>query len=84
MTFLWDDDDGEGGNVSHIVRHRVSPRECEEVRRGLPDVRRDTRPEHPSTWAFIGRTEGGRKVLVAVQWADQAEDTMRVVTAYEI
>lgn len=82
VTLVWDEDE-EGGNAAHIAAHRVSPSECEEIRRGLPDIKKDTRAEHASTWTFIGRTEGGRKLQVSLRWVDEEEDTMRVVTAFE-
>ena len=69
----WDED-----NVEHIGRHGVSPEEAEQACFSRPKVRRG----RCGRYLVLGRTAGGRYVLVVV--AHVAGGEGRVITARDM
>jgi hypothetical protein len=74
--FEWDT-----GNVSHIVRHKVTPEEAEQVLRNDPFDLAYEMVEGEERWTSIGHTDSLRVLLLV--WTLRGEEIVRVVTARE-
>lgn len=69
----------DGANEAHLARHRVSPTEVLQVFNAdplwAPNVKGRT-----ADWLMIGRTRGGRALVVAVLY-DEMRAVLRPITA---
>lgn len=72
----WDD-----GNLEHATAHGVSADEIDQVLANDPVYRRNKRGRSADFLAY-GATDGGRRVVVAVEWR-RANRVMRPITAWE-
>ncbi|MBS3932845.1 MAG: BrnT family toxin, partial [Truepera sp.] len=70
MEFEWDD-----ANIDHIANHGVEPFEAEEA---ATDRARTPFPAHSGNVGLIGKTEGGRLLVVILE---RKSRLWRVVTA---
>jgi len=61
VEFEWDDD-----NVEHLAGHGISPEEAEQVLSG-PSVRTRGGTRAPDRFRALGRTTGGRYLLLICQ-----------------
>ncbi len=78
-SILWDDDDDPDGNVQHIADHGLDVEDVEWVL-GAPLTEGNSNSTgRPAVWGF---TPGGTYIIVIYEEIDQ--DTIRVVTAYEV
>lgn len=68
------------GNEEHLTRHGVSAAEVYQALTGDPEVRRN-RGQRTATHLAMGRTTGGRRLVVA--FVDQGGGTVRPITAWE-
>ncbi len=69
------DDPDAYTNTEHLARHNVTPEEVDEILKGDFRVfrnRRDRAGDH----VLIGRTVGGRRLLVAVRWHDEQDGVL--------
>ena len=76
MAFEWDED-----NEGHLARHGISRREAEEALSGLT-VRVRRRTDSPDRIHLLGRTAGGRYLLVIVQ--EKGGDLIRPFTGWDM
>jgi uncharacterized DUF497 family protein len=74
MSFEWD-----AGNVDHIARHGVTPRECEEAYQNGPMVIEHHRRMHERRRVCLGQTNTGRLLTFVVT---ERKGRLRFVTAY--
>ncbi len=72
----WDD-----GNLAHATGHGVSAEEIDQVIAKGPVYRRNRRGRSTDYLAF-GETDGGRRIVVAVEWRPRTR-TMRPISAWE-
>ena len=78
-SILWDSEDDPDGNVQHIAEHGLEIDDVEWVL-GAPDSEgRSNSSGLPAAWGY---TPAGIYIIVVYQEID--EDTVRVVTAYEV
>lgn len=67
-------------SVAHIARHGITPEEVEDVLFSPPlDARRG---EREGTYLVLGRSEGGRRLLVVI--APRPHNSWYVVTARDV
>jgi len=78
-SILWDSEDDRDGNVQHIAEHCL---EIEDVEWVLGAPESDGRSNSSGLPAAWGYTPAGIYIIVVYQEID--EDTIRVVTAYEV
>lgn len=78
-AIIWDLDDDPGGNVGHCADHGVTKEEVEEVLRNSSDIDISRSSGQP---IVFGDTDGGRHLIVVYDQID--DDTIRVVTAYDV
>jgi len=78
-SILWDSEDDPDGNVQHIAEHGL---EIEDVEWVLGAPESDCRSNSSGLPAAWGYTPAGIYIIVVYQEID--EDTIRVVTAYEV
>ncbi len=78
MDILWDAADNDEGNVSHLLRHGVTPGEAAEV---LYDPRSVTTSSRSSERSVtFGFTLHGRYLAVVWDWEDK---NIRPISAYD-
>lgn len=78
-SILWDPDDDPLGNVQHIEEHGLNIEDVEFVL-GAPSSEGKSRSSGlPAAWGY---TLDGQYIIVIYEQVD--EDTIRVVTAYEV
>ena len=78
-SILWDADDDPDGNVQHIADHGLDVNDVEWVL-GAPTSEGVSKSSGmPAVWGF---TPDGTYIIVSYQEID--EDTIRVITAYEV
>jgi len=78
-SILWDAEDDPSGNIQHIAEHGLDIEDVEWVL-GAPD--REGISKTSGMLAAWGYTPAGVYIIVVYQKID--EDTIRVVTAYEV
>lgn len=79
QSIIWDEDDDPLGNVQHVADHDLSIDDVEYAL-GSPDTVGASRSSGlPAIWGY---TPDGRYIMVVFEQID--EDTIRVVTAYEV
>jgi uncharacterized DUF497 family protein len=79
QSIIWDEDDDPLGNVQHIADHDLSIDDVEAV---LTDPDSDGTSRSSGLPAVWGYCPDGRYIIVGYEQID--EDTIRVVTAYEV
>jgi hypothetical protein len=75
IEFDWDD-----ANIGHVARHRVTPKEAEEVVLGDPMDLGMEIVEGEVRHLNLGSTQRDRILLVVTTWR---KDRVRVVTAFD-
>ena len=79
LRILWDAEDDPDGNVQHIAAHDLTIEDVEAVL-ASPTSRGNSRSTGlPVVWGYVA---DGRYILVVYESVDQ--ETLRVVTAYEV
>lgn len=73
--------DFDDGNLEKLARRGISPSHVRQVHRNGPMFRRNKRSV-TATWLMTGRDDGGRELVVAVLWADEAERILRPITGW--
>ncbi len=79
LRVLWDSEDDPDGNVEHVLQHGVSPDDVEHVLSHAQSEGYSRSTGLPVAWGY---TLDGRYVIVVYDRID--EDTIRVITAYEV
>ena len=79
LRILWDDPDDPEGNVEHIAEHGLSMDDVEDVLGNPSSEGRSHSSGLPCVWGY---TLEGLYILVVYEVID--EDSIRVVTAYEV
>lgn len=78
-SILWDADDDPDGNVQHIAEHGLDVDDVEWVLGAPTSEGMSDSTGRPAAWGF---TPDGSYIVVIYEKID--EDTIRVVTAYEV
>ena len=78
-SIFWDEDDDPQGNVQHIAEHDLTIEDVEEVLADPTSEGNSNSSGFPAVW---GHVPDGRFIIVVFEEID--EDTVRVVTAYEV
>lgn len=78
-SILWDADDDPDGNVQHLAEHGLEVEDVEWVLGAPTSEGRSASSDRPAVWGF---TPEGIYIIVIYEAID--EDTIRVVTAYEV
>jgi uncharacterized DUF497 family protein len=78
-SILWDDDDDPEGNVQHIAEHGLDIDDVEWVLSAPLSEVTSKSTGRPAVWGFA---PDGTYIIVIYEEID--EDTIRVVTAYEV
>jgi uncharacterized DUF497 family protein len=79
LRILWDDPADPLGNVQHLEEHGLSIEEVEEVLEAPTNEGFSASSNRPCVWGYT--LEG---VYIMVVYDEIDEDTIRVVTAYEV
>jgi uncharacterized DUF497 family protein len=79
LRILWDGPDDPEGNVQHIAEHGLSIDEVEEVLVSPSSEGLSKSTGRPVAWGY---TQEGLYLIVVYEQVD--EETIRVVTAYEV
>jgi uncharacterized DUF497 family protein len=79
LRILWDDPDDPEGNVQHVGEHGLSIDDVEDVLENPLSDGTSKSTNRPCVW---GHTAEGLYIIVVYEQVD--EDTIRVVTAYEV
>jgi uncharacterized DUF497 family protein len=79
LRIIWDEDDDPDGNVEHIAEHGLEIEDVEHVLLDPAEEGTSRSTGLPAVWGF---TADGIYIIVVVDFID--EDTIRVVTAYEV
>ncbi len=79
FRIIWDDPDDPGGNVCHIAEHDLSVDDVEEVLNNPTSDGKSASTGRPCVWGY---TLEGLYIIVVYERID--EDSIRVVTAYEV
>jgi uncharacterized DUF497 family protein len=79
LRILWDDPADPGGNVQHIFEHGLGIEDVEEVLASPTNEGVSASTSRPCAWGY---TLEGLYIIVVYEEID--EDTIRVVTAYEV
>jgi uncharacterized DUF497 family protein len=79
LRIIWDEDDDPDGNVEHIAEHGLEIEDIEHVLADPASEGTSSSTGLPAAWGF---TPDGLYIIVVYAAID--EDTIRVVTAYEV
>lgn len=79
LRILWDDPDDPLGNVQHIGEHGLAIEDVEDVLENPASQGISKSTGRPIAWGY---TQEGVYIMVVYEQID--EDTIRVVTAYEV
>ena len=79
LSILWDEENDPAGNVEHIAEHDLTVEDVEHVLARPASEGHSKSTGLPAAW---GHTADGRYIIVVYEQID--EDTIRVVTAYEV
>ena len=78
-SILWDSEDDPDGNVQHIAEHGLEIEDVEWVLGASESEGRSNSSRLPAVWGY---TPAGVYIIVVYQEIE--EDTIRVVTAFEV
>jgi uncharacterized DUF497 family protein len=78
-SFFWDEDDDPDGNVQHVAEHDLTVDAVEKVLVAPVSEGRSNSSDFPAVWGYV---PDGRFIIVAFEEID--DDTIRVITAYEV
>jgi uncharacterized DUF497 family protein len=76
---FWDDEDDPNSNIQHIAEHDLTTGDVEHVLRNPTDKGMSKSTGFPAVWGY---TSDGRYIIVVYE--EIAENTVRVITAYEV
>jgi uncharacterized DUF497 family protein len=76
---LWDDPDDPSGNVQHLAEHGLSIEDVEDILTNPSSTGNSASTGRPCVWGY---TLDDFYIIVVYDEID--EDTIRVVTAYEV
>lgn len=79
LHILWDDPADPGGNIQHIGEHGLAIEEVEDVLENPSSRGFSKSTGRPVAWGY---TQEGVYIMVVFEEID--DDTIRVVTAYEV
>jgi uncharacterized DUF497 family protein len=79
FRILWDDPDDPDGNVQHTAEHGLTIEDVEEVLSNPTSEGSSASTGRPCVWGYT--LEG---IYIIVVYEEIDEDTIRVVTAYEV
>lgn len=79
LRILWDDEEDPDGNVQHIADHDLTVEDVEHVLRNPSSEGVSRSTKLPVVWGY---TSDDRYVIVVYEEGD--EETIRVITAYEV
>ena len=79
LDIIWDLDDDPDGNVQHIAEHGLTIEDVEEVLSNPTSEGTSASTGRPCVWGYT--LEG---IYIIVVYEEIDEDTIRVVTAYEV
>jgi len=79
FRILWDEPDDPDGNLRHVAEHGLSIEDVEEVLSNPTSEGKSNSSGRPCAWGY---TLEGIYIIVIYEEIDQ--DTIRVVTAYEV
>jgi uncharacterized DUF497 family protein len=78
-VFFWDDENDPDGNVEHVGEHDLTVEDVEHVLKNPSAEGTSKATGLPAVW---GHTPDGRFIIVVYE--EVADDTVRVITAYEV
>ena len=78
-SFFWDDEDDPNGNVEHIAEHDLTVDDVEHVVKNPTAEGTSKSSGLPAVWGYA---PDGRYIIVVFE--EVAENTVRVITAYEV
>jgi uncharacterized DUF497 family protein len=78
-SIIWDEDDDPGGNVQHIAEHDLAIDDVEAVLAEPTTEGKSKSTGLPAAWGYV---PDGRFIIVVFEEVD--DETVRVVTAYEV
>jgi uncharacterized DUF497 family protein len=78
-SFFWDDENDPNGNVEHIGEHDLTLEDVEHVLKRPTEEGTSKSSRFPVVWGY---TPDGRFIIVV--YGEVAENTVRVITAYEV
>jgi uncharacterized DUF497 family protein len=79
LRILWDDPADPHGNVRHVFEHGLTTADVEDVLEDATSEGVSTSSGRPCVWGYT--LEG---IYIIVVYEEVDEDTIRVVTAYEV
>jgi uncharacterized DUF497 family protein len=79
FRILWDDPDDPAGNVQHLAEHGLAIDDVEEVLSNATSEGTSASTERPCVWGYTLES-----VYIIVVYEEIDQDTIRVVTAYEV
>jgi len=78
-SIIWDDESDPRGNVQHVSEHNLKVEEVESVLAAPASEGPGNSSAFPAVWGLV---PDGRYIIVIYEEID--EDTVRVITAYEV
>ncbi len=78
-SIIWDEDDDLHGNLQHLAEHDLTVEDVEAVLAAPVSEGASNSSGFPAVWGYV---PDGRFVIVVFEEID--ENTIRVVTAYEV
>lgn len=79
FSIAWDDETDPQGNIEHIAGHGLTVDEVEHVLENPSSTGQSRSSGLPVVWGY---TPDGRYIIVVYE--EIAEDTIRVITAYDV
>jgi len=79
LRIFWDGEDDPDGNIDHIAEHDLTIEDVEHVLNDPVEEGVSRSTGLPVVWGYV---PDGRYIIVVYEQV--AEDTVRVVTAYEV
>ena len=78
-SIIWDDENDPDGNVEHVAEHDLTVEDVEHVLRNPTEEGASKSTGFPTVWGYV---PDGRFIIVVYE--EVAENTVRVITAYEV
>ncbi len=79
FRILWDEPDDPDGNVQHIAEHGLTIEDVEDVLSNPTSEGNSASTGRPCVWGYTLES-----IYIIVVYEDIDQDTIRVVTAYEV